>query len=291
MPAEYSKDNVPYTPKHHLPISLKGVEENDFTMIFGFPGRTNEYLLSNEVSFIKNTLNPIRIHIREEKMDVLKSRMESSDKIRIQYSAKYARLSNYYKKWKGENMGLKRSRAIEKKIEEETAFVNWAKENDYKDVKSTLEEYCDLSHNYQLMLNVAYEAGLGIDLFYFSYLMERFLAKYDIENEGSTKNQELKKKQIKKFRDLYRDFDIETDRQVSRSLLPIMNKTLSQIGGSNVLYNTNFFGDIPTFIDKLYLKSFMTDSTKVINFIKDFSESKLKKAKKDLLLLILFCFH
>jgi hypothetical protein len=281
MPAEYSKNNVPYTPKHHLPISLKGVEENDFTMIFGFPGRTNEYLLSNEIDFIKNTLNPIRIHIREEKMDVLKSRMESSDKIRIQYSAKYARLSNYYKKWKGENMGLKRSRAIENKIEEESDFSAWAKENEYKGVISTLGEYCDLSHNYQLMLNVAYEAGLGIDLFYFSYLMERFLAKYDFDDDASSKNQELKKKQIKRFRDLYRDFDIETDMQVSRSLLPIMNETLSEIGGANVLYNQNFFGDISAFIDRLYSKSFMTDSTKVISFIRYFSENKLKKAKKD----------
>ena len=187
--AEYSKDNIPYTPKHHLPISLKGVEENDFTMVFGFPGRTNEYLLSNEIDFIKNTLNPIRIHIRDEKNEGAQTNMQSSDAIRIKYSAKYARLSNYYKKWKGENMGLKRSRAIDKKQKEEADFKRWANDGAFADVYKNLEEYNALSHPYQLLLNISYEAGLGIDLIYFGFMLERFCQSYDLA--------ELDKKKMK----------------------------------------------------------------------------------------------
>ena len=282
MPAEYSKDNIPYTPKHHLPISLKGVEENDFTMVFGFPGRTNEYLLSNEIDFIKNTLNPIRIHIRDEKMKVLQTNMQSSDAIRIKYSAKYARLSNYYKKWKGENMGLKRSRAIDKKQKEEADFKRWANDGAFADVYKNLEEYNALSHPYQLLLNISYEAGLGIDLIYFGFMLERFCQSYDLAELDKKKNEELKQRFLKRFKKMYKDFDLKTDKAVAEALLPILDKSLSEIKGSNVLYNGSIWADMDDYINKMYSKSFLTDSNNVFEFIQSYSKSKYKKSQKDI---------
>ena len=282
MPAEYSKDNIPYTPKHHLPISLKGVEENDFTMVFGFPGRTNEYLISNEIDFIKNTLNPIRIHIRDEKMKVLQTNMQSSDAIRIKYSAKYARLSNYYKKWKGENMGLKRSRAIDKKQKEEADFKQWANDGAFADVYKNLEEYNALSHPYQLLLNISYEAGLGIDLIYFGFMLERFCQSYDLAELDKKKNEELKQRFLKRFKKMYKDFDLKTDKAVAEALLPILDKSLSEIKGSNVLYNGSIWADMDDYINKMYSKSFLTDSNNVFDFIQSYSKSKYKKSQKDI---------
>ncbi len=127
-PAKYSKDNVPYTPKHFLPISLDGIEEGDFTLVFGFPGRTNEYLPAVAVEQITQKVNPSNIAIREATIKVMLKAMISDDKIRIQYASKQARIANAWKKWIGENQGIEKSHAIEKKKEFEVEFTKLLKE-------------------------------------------------------------------------------------------------------------------------------------------------------------------
>ncbi len=121
-PAAYSPDNVPYKPKRSLNISLDGVKENDFTMVFGFPGRTTEYLHSAAVEQIMNVSDPAKIAIREKALDVLNSFMRKDEQIKIQYAAKYAGIENAYKKWKGEVLGLRSSNAVGKKQELEGSF-------------------------------------------------------------------------------------------------------------------------------------------------------------------------
>lgn len=121
-PAEYSKDNVPYKPKRSLNISMKGLKEGDFTMVFGFPGRTNEYLHSSAVEQIMNGSDPAKIAIREKALQVLLGFMRSNEQIKIQYAAKYASIENAYKKWKGEVLGLKSSNAVSRKKALEDSF-------------------------------------------------------------------------------------------------------------------------------------------------------------------------
>jgi len=122
-PAKYAAENVPYTPKHFLPVSLDGISEDDFTMVFGFPGRTNEYLPAVAIEQLTEKTNPSNIAIREATLKVMDAYMKSDDKIRIQYASKQARIANYWKKWIGENKGLKRSKAIAKKKEFEAEFT------------------------------------------------------------------------------------------------------------------------------------------------------------------------
>jgi len=129
QPAEYNKNNVPYKPKHYLPISLDGVSENDFTLVFGFPGRTNEYLPSVAIDQIVHKINPAKIEIRNDALQIVDKFMRSDDKIKIQYSSKYARIANYWKKWIGENQGIEKSKAIEKKQEQEKEFTQRVKNN------------------------------------------------------------------------------------------------------------------------------------------------------------------
>jgi hypothetical protein len=121
-PADPSPDNVPYKPKRSLSIAMDGVKEGDFTMVFGFPGRTMEYLPSAAVAQTMNVSDPAKIAIRERALQVLNVFMRKDEQIKIQYASKYANIENSYKKWKGEVLGLKASGAVGKKKELESSF-------------------------------------------------------------------------------------------------------------------------------------------------------------------------
>ncbi|MCU0390476.1 MAG: S46 family peptidase [Thermoflexibacter sp.] len=125
-PAAYSTENIPYKPKHFFPISLKGVKENDFSMIYGFPGRTQQYLTSEAVRYLVEKSNPTKVKMRNITLGIMDNAMKSSDQIRIQYAAKYANIANYHKKWLGEMQGLKAFKAVEKKKKLEETFVKLA---------------------------------------------------------------------------------------------------------------------------------------------------------------------
>ena len=127
-PAKYSQNNQPYTPKHYFPISLDGIEEGDFTMVFGFPGRTNEYLPAVAIEHITKNYNPTNIAIREAALKVIDAEMKKSDDIRIKYASKQARIANAWKKWIGENLGIEKSNAVEKRRQFETTFTKALKE-------------------------------------------------------------------------------------------------------------------------------------------------------------------
>src|SRR5690554_7615470 len=128
-PAEYSKDNVPYTPKHFFPVSLSGVEEDDFTMVFGYPGQTQEYLPSFAVEQVINDLNPARIGIRDKALKVTDAYMRQDQAIKIQYASKFASTANYWKKWIGESQGLQKSNAVEVKKSFEQEFMHRVRAN------------------------------------------------------------------------------------------------------------------------------------------------------------------
>ena len=143
-PATYSKDNVPYSPKHFLPISLDGVTEDDFTLVFGYPGKTNEYLPAVAIEQIINELNPAKIEIRDKALKVADGFMRKDNAIKIQYAAKYAKIANYWKKWIGETQGLKKSNAVVLKKESEKVFqqkiIKAGKEKEYGTLLADFEK-------------------------------------------------------------------------------------------------------------------------------------------------------
>lgn len=122
-PAEYSKDNIPYKPKYFLPVSIKDKQENDFTFIFGFPGRTTEYLPAIAVEKIMTEIDPAMIGVREVALKTLNEKMRADDETRIKYASKYASVANYWKKWIGEVEGLKKSDAVGKKKQYEQKLM------------------------------------------------------------------------------------------------------------------------------------------------------------------------
>lgn len=121
-PADYSPDNVPFTQKKSLSISLDGVKEGDFTMVFGFPGRTTEYLPSPAVDQIMRVNDPAKISIRDKALGVIDGFMRKDEQIKIQYAAKYAGIQNAFKKWQGEVLGLNRTDGVGKKKTYEAEF-------------------------------------------------------------------------------------------------------------------------------------------------------------------------
>lgn len=124
-PAEYSEDNVPLDPEHFLPISIKGVEKNDFSMIWGYPGSTERYKTSWGVKQAMNKRNPTVVDIRDKKLDIMREAMNKDKEIDIMYASKYAHTANYWKYYKGQTLGLKKLNVYDKKKELEKKFRNW----------------------------------------------------------------------------------------------------------------------------------------------------------------------
>ncbi|MBO7445823.1 MAG: S46 family peptidase [Bacteroidales bacterium] len=129
QPADYSPDNVPMKPAKWFPISIGGVEENDFTLVFGYPGTTHQFYLSDAVDIVANVQNPIAIQARTIRLDAMKRYMNQDPRIRLMYSAKANSISNGWKKWQGESKGIRECNVVEMKQKEEQEFVRWVNAN------------------------------------------------------------------------------------------------------------------------------------------------------------------
>ena len=138
-PAPYSKDNVPYKPKKYFRISTAGVQEGDFTFIYGFPGRTQEYIHSEGVRYIEEIGDPHKIHLRTLRLDIMSKYQDQSQKVRIQYSSKHANVANAWKKWQGEVKGIKKMKTVQTKKQFETAFDRWATGGEFDGVLAKIE--------------------------------------------------------------------------------------------------------------------------------------------------------
>ena len=121
-PADYSSDNVPFKPRHFLPISMDGIKEGDFTMVFGFPGSTNEYLPSESIKQITDLSDPVKVALRTRALDIMHKYMVASEAVKIKYVTKAAGISNGWKKWQGEMEGLKKTDAFGKKQKYEAEY-------------------------------------------------------------------------------------------------------------------------------------------------------------------------
>ena len=155
-PADYSKDNVPYKPKKSFVISTKGVKEGDFTFIYGYPGRTYEYITSDAVRYIVEKSNPAKIALRTARLDIMNRYQALDPAVRIKYAAKNASVSNAWKKWQGESKGVIRLNVIKAKEELESAFNAWAQGkpeyeglvDEFKSLYAELEPYAFASDYY-----------------------------------------------------------------------------------------------------------------------------------------------
>ena len=132
LPADYSESNVPYRPKKSLTVSRAGVKEGDFTFVYGCPGSTQEYVHSEAVRYIQDVSDPEKIALRTTRLNIMKKFMDQSQAVRIQYSSKYASVANAWKKWQGEEKGLRKNKVVERKQAYEKRFEEWARGTRYE---------------------------------------------------------------------------------------------------------------------------------------------------------------
>ena len=285
-PAEYSEDNVPYKPKRHLSISLDGIDEGDFTFIFGYPGRTEEYIPSYAVDMTVNTINPIRISLRGKRLDIIKKYMNESQEIRIRYAAKQASIANGWKKWIGENKGIKRLHGIEKKQAFEKEFQAWAESSGEKGYTTLLDNFEKTYRELNpLEKNLYYiiEGGLGIEIVKyansFSNLVSISSAK-DIDKEKTDRNVErLKNSALSHFKDYQPEIDKEVFAVLFKTYYENVNK--DEIPGEVLKQINKYKGDFNKFADEVFKKSMFASKDKVISFLENYKTSQYKKIEKD----------
>ena len=140
LPADYSPDNVPYTPKKSLKISRGGVKEGDFTFVYGCPGSTQEYVHSEAVRYIQDVSDPEKIALRTTRLNLMKKYMDRSQAVRIQYSSKYASVANAWKKWQGEEKGLRKNHVVPVKQAYEKRFEEWAAGTRFEGITNRLAQ-------------------------------------------------------------------------------------------------------------------------------------------------------
>lgn len=222
-PADFAEENLPYQPAHSLPVSLKGVKEGDFTMVYGFPGVTDQYLVSRGVEYVTEKVNPVRIAMRESSLEVIDAAMASSDELRIKYAARQSMISNAWKKWIGQNMGLERFNAIEKKKDFEKKFQQKAdgSGNDgYKNVLASLDQAHQEIEPYQLARDLFIEFYFyGPQVLNFSRQLDELLGAI-AEGLPADKTDALLEKTIRSAKSHFEDYDEDTDRAVFKTLLP-----------------------------------------------------------------------
>jgi len=264
-PAPYSKDNVPYKPKHFLPISLKGIKENDFTMIYGFPGRTQQYLNSEAVRYLIEKSNPAKIKMRATVLGIMDNAMKSSDQIRIQYAARYASIANYYKKWIGELQGLKTFDAVAKKKMLEAEFIKLANKNpetakQYGEVlpkmienQKNLEKYA-LAR--ELFLEVVYYGSQIIDLA--SKVMATYEYGESIENLKAQADEHFK------------DYHLPTDKAIFAESMKIYYDYIDKNLYPDIfqIVENEFRGDFKKYADFIYDNSQLVSLEKINELVK-----------------------
>ena len=163
-PAEYSEDNVPYRPKKYFKIATGGVQEGDFTFIYGFPGSTREYVTSDEVRYIGEISDPAKIALRTMRLEIMKKYMDSSQDLRIRYSSKYANVSNAWKKWQGEAGGIARNGTVEEKEAYEARFAEWAAGTRYEGLLDRLDSLYKVLEPLNFAREYTSETALALEL-------------------------------------------------------------------------------------------------------------------------------
>ena len=279
QPADYSKDNLPYQPKKFLSISLKGYQKGDFTFVFGYPGTTHEYLTSSGVDLIANQENPIRIALRQQRLDIINKAMNESKQVRIQYTSKHQGIANGWKKMMGETDGIRKIDAIAKKKAYEDRFQKWADSLSgvkYLEYHDLLPAFTSTYHNFK-SINMASvyltEGGMGIEIVKFANGFSDLVNKSKDKKATKEDISKLVSKLKSSARGFYKDYQPEIDRQVFEAMTrAIMGKI-----NLKLKYQDDYEGIAWDYFDH----SILPDSTKLFRFLTTYKMSDYKKLEKD----------
>jgi len=287
-PAEYAEGNIPYEPKYYFPISLDGVEEDDFTFVFGYPARTNEYLPSYAIDLVANVQNPQVINLRQHRLDIFNKYSENDPKVRIQYATKHARVSNKWKKMIGESGGIQRMKGIQQKEAYEKTFNVWANSNTDLSAKygKLLPEF-ESTYNEITPLKVAYdyykEAGMAIELVKYAGNFGKLVNE---SKEKTTKTEDLNqpieklKKQTSSF---FKDYYQPIDQEVMAALLRIYDENITTSYKPEFFntIHTKYGGNYKAYTNYVFEKSMFDNNETVEHLLENYKNKNHKKIEKD----------
>ena len=288
-PADFSKNNVPYKPLYHFPISLKGIKEGDFTMVFGYPGSTSEYVPSYHIDMVKNFIDPKMIAIRTKKIEIMETAMDTDPLIRIQYSGKKSGLANSWKKWIGETQGLEKMNTIEKKTEFENRLTLWINEDKnrvarygdilpkYKEIYAGMKDYTLVnSYTSEVFFNSGAEAvGFARNL---KALVDLVVKKGDADQISA-----MKTSLINNGKSFFQNYNQATDKKLFVAVMTMYgeNLDLKWQAPEYVKLKNSCKGNFSSIVDKLYKKTVFADESRFSKFVTDFKASSIGKLNKD----------
>ena len=271
-PADFSKENTPYRPLKHLEISLKGINEGDFTFVFGYPGTTRRYVTHDAVDLAANVENPIRIALRDIRLAHYNAAMQQSPAQRLKYASRVASIANGWKKWQGESLGIERLHGVEQKMEQEEAFRKWAADKpQYRDVLDEMEV------NYNMLREVETEWTYFNEALLASDFMNRAMRLWRIQRSS---DETLAESMLNDSRKYFEDFDqhspvdeaifVETFLYMwERGFAPYMNLKHSTAS------------EVETTLKKIYAKSVLNNPKKLEKLLTMKREKMLSEIGKD----------
>ncbi|MCL1942843.1 MAG: S46 family peptidase [Candidatus Azobacteroides sp.] len=281
-PAEYSEENIPLHPKKYLPISLKGIRENDFSFILGFPGETDRYATSYEIDELKNIINKTRIRIREEKLDIMLAEMLADPEVNIRYASKYSRSSNYRKNSIGMNRCIDKLKVIEKKKKEEQDFVRWAVENEHPEYKNALDSVkstVEKRSNYLYRIMTLREALLsGVEFSKVPTDIDSLCIAMDKKDELEIEGRLIVlNEEFESFYD--KNYHPETDQKIAKRMLSLYAEMIDKKEERPSIFKTiddKFAGNYDLFVDECFKKSIFASPEKFAAFRKNPKSEILK---------------
>lgn len=285
QPAEYSPDNIPYKPKKHLSISMKGLSENDFTMVMGYPGTTTQFFTSDAVRMLMETSYPHKIDLRDTRLEIMSSYMESDPEVRIKYASKYRSVSNSWKKWKGINRGLRKADVLSIKTAEESDFQEWAdsdpqRSKEYGEVLSKLEDLYEELTRLILVFEYASEAVLAVEVIDYMVDFTTFLNR----NEGKTEEEKIQA--LESFRNktaaFFKDYHEPLDARIFVAMMEAYRKDIDPV------FHPAFFksidskenGDMAKYVEKIMKKTLFKDKEEVNKLLDLFPEQTSRLESK-----------
>ena len=277
-PAEYSKDNVPYKPKNVIPISLKGYKQGDFTMVYGFPGRTQEYLSSYAVDMIMNESDPLKVSLREKRLNIMNVDMLQSDAVRIAYASKFQSVANYYKKWMGEMNGLKKYDAVAKKQLFENQFneaisANPAQKEKYGNIFPQLQKVYAEYKILNKQVDYYSECLMAIDALNYARFYITLNNELKKKQKGTTNTYDKTLEEYKKL-GFFKNYNKPTDIKLCEAMLAeyikgVPNNSRPYVLDSFIVANNN---DAKKMTDFLFSNTNFVDKEKAEVMLNDYDK-------------------
>lgn len=284
-PAAYSAENIPLKPKHHLPVSLQGVQEGDFAMVFGYPGSTDRYLTSYGVKQALEQTNPTRVKIRDQRLKLLKEDMDADKNVRIKYASKYASVANYWKYFIGQRKGLENLDVLAKKEALEKEFSQWAatapeRQQQYGEALSLIKQSYDESYAVNLSYLYLLEAAMGTEIIRFANGFRSLEAAMGAEKQDPEQLKSVIAALREQTANHFKDYNAATDQKVMARLMKMYYQDVPKKDHPEIFQTVDkkYKGDFNKWADAVFSKSMLANEAATLAFLE---KPELKKLQAD----------